>query len=67
MSGNCQFSIGNAVMYYIGRFLQLLGMSLMAASILADYGLGPNPRFFVAGIVVFIAGWAAARTGRAGR
>jgi hypothetical protein len=52
------------VVYILGRFLQLLGMSLMAASILADYGLGPNPRFFVAGIVLFIAGWAAARSVR---
>jgi hypothetical protein len=39
-------------------------MSFMAASILADYGLGPSPRYFVAGIVLFIAGWAAARGGR---
>lgn len=52
------------VVYILGRFLQLLGMSLMAASILADYGLGPNPRFFVAGIVLFIAGWAVTRAGR---
>lgn len=52
------------VMYFIGRFLQLVGMSFMAASILADYGLGPSPRFFVAGIVLFIAGWAAARSVR---
>jgi hypothetical protein len=50
--------------YFVGRFLQLIGMSLMAASILADYGLGPNPRFFVAGIVLFIGGWAATRTVR---
>jgi hypothetical protein len=53
-------------LYYVGRFLQLLGMSMMAASILADYGLGPSPRYFVAGIVLFIAGWAAARGGRQG-
>jgi hypothetical protein len=48
-------------MYFVGRFLQLVGMSFLAASILADYGLGPSPRFFVAGIALFIAGWAAAR------
>lgn len=53
-------------LYFAGRFLQLVGMSLLAASILADYGLGPSPRFFVAGIVLFIAGWAAAKTGRRG-
>jgi hypothetical protein len=51
-------------LYWFGRFLQLLGMSMMAASILADYGLGPSPRYFVAGIVLFIAGWAMARGGR---
>jgi hypothetical protein len=45
-------------MYLVGRFLQLLGMSLLAASILADRGLGPSPRLFVAGIAVFVAGWA---------
>jgi hypothetical protein len=36
-------------------------MSLLAASILADYGLGPSPRFFVAGIAVFVAGWVITR------
>ena len=51
-------------MYLLGRFLQLLGMSLLAASILADYGLGPSPRFFVAGIVFFIAGWVATKAVR---
>jgi hypothetical protein len=50
--------------YWVGRFLQLLAMSLLAASILADYGLGPSPRFFVAGIVVFVAGWAITRAAR---
>jgi hypothetical protein len=48
-------------MYLVGRFLQLLGMSLLAASILADTGLGPSPRLFVAGIAVFVAGWALAK------
>jgi hypothetical protein len=56
-----QSRIHNDVLYYTGRFLQLVGMSLLAASILADYGLGPSPRFFVAGIALFIAGWAAAK------
>lgn len=51
-------------MYFVGRFLQLVGMSLLAASILADYGLGPSPRFFVAGMVLFVAGWAASKTRR---
>jgi hypothetical protein len=45
----------------VARFLQLLGMSLLAASILADYGLGPSPRLFVAGIAVFVSGWAITR------
>jgi hypothetical protein len=36
-------------------------MSLLAGSILADRGLGPSPRLFVAGIAVFVAGWAISR------
>jgi hypothetical protein len=47
--------------YFVARFLQLLGMSLLAASILADYGLGPSPRLFVAGLAVFVSGWAITR------
>jgi hypothetical protein len=47
--------------YLVARFLQLLGMSLLAASMLADYGLGPSPRLFVAGIAVFVSGWAITR------
>ena len=49
------------VLYYAGRFLQLLGMSLLIASMLSDTGRGPSPRLFAAGIGVFLCGWIAAR------
>jgi hypothetical protein len=45
-------------MHYVARFMQLLALSLLAASMLADRGLGPSPRLFVAGIAIFVAGWA---------
>jgi hypothetical protein len=53
--------LDSRVVYFLARFLQLVGMSLLAASILADYGLGPSPRLFVAGIAVFASGWAITR------
>ena len=43
--------------YYVGRFLQLLGMSLLLMAIVQAGPLGPSPRTFGVGVGVFVAGW----------
>ena len=45
------------VAYYFGRFLQLIGMSILLMAIVQAGPLGPSPRTFGAGIVAFIVGW----------
>jgi len=44
--------------YYAGRFLQVLGMWMLAVDLFTAGPLGPSPRLFAAGIAVFVAGWA---------
>lgn len=58
-------SVRNAV-YYTGRVGQLLGMWLLAVDIFTAGPLGPSPRLFAAGIVVFLIGWALTKAGRRG-
>ena len=43
--------------YYIGRFLQLLAMSLLLMAIVTAGPLGPSPRIFGAGVFAFVVGW----------
>ena len=43
--------------YYLGRFLQLLAMSLLLMSIVTAGPLGPSPRIFGAGVAAFLVGW----------
>ena len=43
--------------YYVGRFLQVLGMWMLAVDLFTAGPLGPSPRLFAAGIAVFVAGW----------
>jgi hypothetical protein len=50
-----------AAIYYLGRFLQLVGMWLLLVDIFMAGPLGPNPRLFAVGVAVFIGGWAATR------
>ena len=47
--------------YVAGRFGQLLGMWLLVVDIFTAGPLGPSPRLFAAGVVVFLAGWALTR------
>ena len=44
-------------LYYSGRFLQLLGMSILLFAIVDAGPLGPSPRTFASGIAAFIVGW----------
>ena len=43
--------------YYAGRFLQLLGMSILLFAIVNAGPLGPSPRTFGGGVALFIVGW----------
>jgi hypothetical protein len=45
------------VAYYFGRFLQLIGMSILLMAIVQAGSLGPSPRTFIAGVVAFVVGW----------
>lgn len=49
--------MGPGVVYYVGRFLQLIGMWLLLVSIFTAGPLGPSPRIFGAGVVSFLIGW----------
>jgi len=44
-------------LYYCGRALQLAGMWILLADIFMAGPLGPDPSWFVYGILVFVAGW----------
>jgi hypothetical protein len=50
--------------FYAGRFGQLIGMWLLLVDLFTAGPLGPNPRMFAAGIVVFLAGWGVTRLTR---
>ena len=45
------------LLYYIGRFLQLLAMSLLLMAIMTAGPFGPSPRIFGVGVLVFVIGW----------
>lgn len=49
------------LIYYAGRFLQLIGMWLLLVDIFMAGPMGPSPRLFAIGVAVFIGGWAATR------
>jgi hypothetical protein len=51
-------------LYYIGRLLQLIGMFELLVDILTAGPLGPSPRLFYIGIMIFLAGWALTRLTR---
>jgi hypothetical protein len=48
--------LSNAI-YYIGRGGQLLGIWLLVVDIVMAGPMGPSPRIFAAGVVVFLVGW----------
>jgi hypothetical protein len=50
-------------LYYVGRLGQLLGMWLLVVDIFTAGPLGPSPRLFAAGVVVFLVGWGLTKTG----
>ncbi len=48
-------------LYYVGRFLQLLGMSILLFAIVDAGSLGPSPRTFGWGVAAFVVGWLVVR------
>ena len=50
--------------YYVGRLLQLVGMFELLVDIVTAGPLGPSPKLFTLGIVVFVAGLALVRLTR---
>ncbi len=51
----------SAVLYYVGRFGQLIGMWVLLVDLFTAGPLGPNPRLFAVGVGVFLAGWGLTR------
>lgn len=56
--------MGTKVFYYGGRLAQLMGMWLLLVDVFTAGPLGPNPRLFALGVVVFLAGWGVTRLTR---
>jgi len=56
----------NAVLYYVGRGGQILGMWILLVDVVTAGPLGPNPKLFGVGVVAFLAGWGLTRFTRGG-
>lgn len=48
-------------LYYVGRLAQILGMWLLLVDVFTAGPLGPDPRLFGLGVVVFVVGWGMTR------
>ena len=51
-------------LYYVGRAAQLLGMWILLVDLYTAGPMGPSPRLFGAGVVMFLAGWGLTRIRR---
>ena len=47
--------------YYVGRLGQLIGMWLLLVDLFTAGPLGPSPKVFGAGVLIFLCGWAVTR------
>jgi hypothetical protein len=52
------------ILFYGGRGLQLVGMWLLLVDLFTAGPLGPDPKMFGAGVVIFLAGWGLTRLTR---
>ena len=50
--------------FYTGRLLQLFGMFELLVDIVTAGPLGPSPKIFTFGIIVFVVGWGLTRLTR---
>jgi hypothetical protein len=46
-----------ALIYYLGRAGQLLGMWILLVDVVTAGPMGPNAKLFGLGVAVFLAGW----------
>ena len=53
-----------APLFYFARFLQLLGMSFLLGDIVMAGPMGPDPKLFGIGVIVFLIGWGITRLTR---
>lgn len=51
----------SSALYYLGRTGQVVGMWLLLVDLFTAGPLGPSPRLFGAGVVMFVAGWGLTR------
>jgi hypothetical protein len=52
-----------AVIFYLGRLGQILGMWILLVDVFTAGPMGPDARLFGIGVVVFLAGWGLTRVG----
>ena len=57
----------SAVLYYVGRGVQILGMWILLVDVVTAGPLGPNARLFGVGVVAFLAGWGLTRVAGRGK
>ena len=50
--------------FYVGRLAQLIGMWLLLVDLFTASSMGPDPKLFGAGVVVFLVGWGITRATR---
>jgi hypothetical protein len=50
--------------YYAGRAGQLIGMWLLLVDVVMAGPMGPDPKLFGAGVIIFLAGWGITRLTR---
>jgi hypothetical protein len=53
-----------SALYYTGRLAQLIGMFELLVDIMTAGPMGPSPRLFAVGTVIFLAGWGTTRLTR---
>ena len=49
-------TLGPAI-FYLGRLGQIVGMWLLLVDVVTAGPMGPNPRLFGVGVLLFLAGW----------
>jgi hypothetical protein len=52
------------IFFFLGRGLQLIGMWLLLVDLFTAGPMGPDPKIFAAGVVVFVGGWGLTRLTR---
>ena len=53
-----------STLYYVGRLAQLIGMFELLVDIMTAGPMGPSPKLFAVGVVIFFAGWGVTRLTR---